>query len=143
MSFGCFFELPTERKTSKSKLQTQKLQPVRRSTSLLNALAIGLWTAILLGVCIRIGLGSHSHDVFVTYSDAGRKWTESQALYSYSRGFVYSPLIAAFFALFSWMPFSLGAVLWRLLDVAVFTRLEFRGFKYCGLETTLGASQQP
>ena len=93
---------------------------MRRPTSLLNALAIGLWTAILLGVCIRIGLVSHSHDVFVTYSDAGRKWIESQALYSYSRGFVYSPLIAAFFALFSWMPFSLGAVLWRLLDVAVF-----------------------
>jgi hypothetical protein len=94
---------------------------VRRTTSLLNALVIGLWTAILLGVCIRIGVLSHSHDVFATYSEAGRKWIESQALYSYSRGFVYSPLTAAFFALFSWMPFSLGAVLWRLLDAAVFT----------------------
>ena len=94
---------------------------MRRTTSLLNALVIGLWTAILLGVCIRIGVLSHSHDVFATYSEAGRKWIESQALYSYSRGFVYSPLTAAFFALFSWMPFSLGAVLWRLLDVAVFT----------------------
>ena len=93
---------------------------MRRTTTFLNALAIGLWTAILLGVCIRIGLLSHSHDVFVTYSDAGRKWIESQALYSYSRGFVYSPLIAAFFALFSWMPFSLGAALWRLLDLAIF-----------------------
>jgi hypothetical protein len=33
---------------------------------------------------------------------------------------VYSPLIAAFFVLFAWLPLSLGAVLWRLLDAAVF-----------------------
>jgi hypothetical protein len=81
---------------------------------------IGLWVAVLLGIGIRIGLISHSHDVFVTYYDAGRKWLASQPLYSYTRGFVYSPLIAAFFALFAWLPLSLGAVLWRLLDAAVF-----------------------
>ena len=88
--------------------------------SLLSAVVIGLWVAVLLGVCLRVGLISRSHDVFVTYYDAGRKWIESQPLYSYTRGFVYSPLIAAFFVLFSWLPLSLGAVLWRLINVAVF-----------------------
>ena len=88
--------------------------------SLLSAIVIGLWVAVLLGVCLRIGLNSHSHDVFVTYYDAGRKWIQSESLYSYTRGFVYSPLIAAFFVLFSWLPLSLGAVLWRLIDAAVF-----------------------
>jgi hypothetical protein len=91
-----------------------------RTGSLPSAVVIGLWVAVLLGICIRIGLISHSHDVFVTYYDAGRKWIASQPLYSYTRGFVYSPLIAAFFVLFAWLPLSLGAVLWRLLDAAVF-----------------------
>jgi len=91
-----------------------------KTRSLLSAVVIGLWVAVLLGICLRIGLISHSHDVFVTYHDAGRKWIASQPLYSYTRGFVYSPLIAAFFVLFSWLPLSLGAVLWRLIDVAVF-----------------------
>jgi glycosyl transferase family 87 len=63
---------------------------------------------------------SHSHDVFQTYVDAGRKWAAGQPLYSYTRGFVYSPLVAAFFALFSWLPVSLGSVLWRLLTAAIF-----------------------
>ena len=73
-----------------------------------NVIVIGLWAAVLLGIWIRIGLFSHSHDVFGTYADAGRKWTASQPLYSYTRGFVYSPLVAAFFAPFSWLPTSTG-----------------------------------
>jgi hypothetical protein len=87
---------------------------------LLNLGVIGLWAAVLLAVWIRIGLLSHSHDVFGTYVDAGQKWTAAQPLYSYTRGFVYSPLVAAFFALFSWLPVSLGSVLWRLLTVAIY-----------------------
>jgi hypothetical protein len=87
---------------------------------LLNVGVAGLWAAVLLGIWIRVGLFSHSHDVFGTYADAGRKWTASQPLYSYTRGFVYSPLVAAFFAPFSWLPNSLGSVLWRLLNAALF-----------------------
>ena len=87
---------------------------------LLNVGVTGLWAAVLLGIWIRVGLFSHSHDVFGTYADAGRKWTASQPLYSYTRGFVYSPLVAAFFAPFSWLPISLGSVLWRLLNAALF-----------------------
>jgi hypothetical protein len=92
---------------------------------LLNITVIGLWAAVLLGVWIRIGLFSHSHDVFRTYADAGRKWTTSQPLYSYTRGFVYSPLVAAFFAPFSWLPTSLGSVLWRMLNAAIFVGATF------------------
>jgi hypothetical protein len=85
-----------------------------------NVMVIGLWIAVLLGIWIRIGLFSHSHDVFATYADAGRKWIASQPLYSYTRGFVYSPLVAAFFAPFAWLPISLGSVLWRALNAALF-----------------------
>src|ERR1700759_2474612 len=92
----------------------------RCSSRMLNFVVIGIWAAVLLAVVIRIGLFSHSHDVFQTYVEAGRKWTAAQPLYTYTRGFVYSPLVAAFFALFSWFPVSLGSVLWRLLTAAIF-----------------------
>jgi hypothetical protein len=87
---------------------------------LLSGVVIGLWTAVLLGVWIRIGFFSHSHDVFATYADAGRRWSSSLPLYTYTRGFVYSPLVAAFFAPFSWLPISLGSVLWRFVNAAIF-----------------------
>jgi hypothetical protein len=91
----------------------QKFRPI------LNGIVVGLWAAILLGVCLRIGFSSHSHDVFGTYADAGRRWAAAQPLYNYTRGFVYSPLVAAFFAPFAWLPIALGSVLWRLLNAAV------------------------
>jgi hypothetical protein len=90
------------------------------SHRVLNIVVIGLWATVLLIILVRIWLFSHSHDVFGTYADAGRKWTEAQPLYTYTRGFVYSPLVAAFFAPFSWLPISLGSVLWRLLTAAIF-----------------------
>jgi Glycosyltransferase family 87 len=92
---------------------------------LLNILVIGLWAAVLLGISIRIGWSSHSHDVFGTYADAGHRWTAAQPLYTYTRGFVYSPLVAAFFAPFSWLPIGLGSVVWRLLNAAMFLAAVF------------------
>ncbi len=93
---------------------------IRRSSRMLNFVVIGTMGGRVAGRLIRIGLFSHSHDVFQTYVEAGRKWTAAQPLYTYTRGFVYSPLVAAFFALFSWFPISLGSVLWRLLTAAIF-----------------------
>ena len=101
-------------------IDTQEFNMRRLSSRMLNFAVIGIWAAVLLAVVIRIGLFSHSHDVFQTYLEAGRKWTAAQPLYTYTRGFVYSPLVAAFFALFSWFPVSLGSVLWRLLTAAIF-----------------------
>src|SRR5262249_37903529 len=85
-----------------------------------NLIVVALWSAVLIGICIRIGLVSRDHDVFATYADAGRKWVNSQPLYSYTRGFVYSPLIAGLFAPFLWFPNWLGGILWRLLAATVF-----------------------
>jgi Glycosyltransferase family 87 len=98
-------------------MKTVKEAKVRR---LSNVVVIGLWAAVLLGIWIRVGFFSHSHDVFATYADAGRRWSSSLPLYTYTRGFVYSPLVAAFFAPFSWLPISLGSVLWRLVNAAIF-----------------------
>jgi hypothetical protein len=86
----------------------------------LDVIVIALWSAVLLGICLRIALVSRDHDVFATYVDAGRKWTQSQQLYTSARGFLYSPLIAAFFGPFSWLPERVGGVLLRLLNAAFF-----------------------
>ena len=95
-------------------------QEQRPANRLQNAIVVALWSIVLIGICIRIGLASHEHDVFATYSDAGKKWMNSQPLYSYTRGFVYSPLIAALFVPFSWFPLWLGSILWRALTTSVF-----------------------
>ena len=92
----------------------------RPAGNLWNVIVVALWSAVLIGICIRIGLVSRDHDVFATYADAGRKWVNSQPLYSDARGFVYSPLIAGLFAAFSWLPNWLGGILWRLLTATVF-----------------------
>jgi len=91
----------------------------RRQSMNRTSIVVALWTAALIGICIRIGISPHVHDVFGTYVDAGRKWEAAQPLYTYTRGFVYSPLVAAFFALFSWLPISVGSMLWRLLNACI------------------------
>ena len=91
-----------------------------KTGSFSNRFVIALWMTVLLIIAVRVALFYQQHNAYVTYVDAGRKWIESQPLYSTTRGFVYSPLIAAFFAPFAWLPVWLGALIWRLLTVAVF-----------------------
>jgi hypothetical protein len=91
-----------------------------KAESFLNRFVIALWMTVLLIIAVRVALFYQQHNAYVTYVDAGRKWIESQPLYSTTRGFVYSPLIAAFFAPFAWLPGWIGALIWRLLTAAVF-----------------------
>ena len=91
-----------------------------KKTNLRNTIVIALWSAVLIAICIRVGLVVRHHDVFATYADAGRKWIAAEPLYSYTRGFVYSPLIAALFSPWALLPDWLGAIIWRLLTTAIF-----------------------
>jgi hypothetical protein len=91
-----------------------------KRTNFRNTLVIALWSAVLIAICIRVGLAVRHHDVFATYADAGRKWIAAEPLYSYTRGFVYSPLIAALFSPWALLPVWLGAIIWRLLTTAIF-----------------------
>ena len=81
---------------------------------------VALWVTVLLIIGVRVALDYPGHDVFVTYVGAGRHWIDSQPLYPTTRGFVYSPLIAALFMPFTALPGWSGALIWRLLDAAVF-----------------------
>jgi hypothetical protein len=96
-----------------------------KTVSLSNKVVIALWMTVLLIIGARVALLYPQHNAFVTYVDAGRKWIESLPLYSTTRGFVYSPLIAAVFAPFAWLPGWIGALIWRLLTVTVFIGANF------------------
>jgi hypothetical protein len=92
---------------------------------LLNRVVIALWVTVLLIIFCRVALFYPQRDNFVVYVDAGLKWINAQRLYSTTRGFVYSPLIAACFVPFTLLPGNIGAILWRFLNAAIFVGTVF------------------
>jgi hypothetical protein len=77
-----------------------------------------VWTAIVVALILRPLLLSHRGTSFDTYQLAGSHWLHAEDVYTQWMGFVYSPVVAAFFAPFAWMPVSLANVLWRILNTA-------------------------
>jgi hypothetical protein len=68
----------------------------------LKNIACSLWAASLLFLVARYCAGEvHRDYAFNDYMLAGRHWTHGEYLYGNWRGFIYSPIIAAFFAPFS------------------------------------------
>jgi hypothetical protein len=75
-----------------------------------------VWTAIVVALILRPLLLSHRGTSFDTYQVAGLHWLRGEEIYTQWMGFVYSPVVAAFFAPFAWMPIALANVFWRLLN---------------------------
>ncbi len=82
--------------------------------------ALLAWTAVLLALILRAGLHPQRPTSLTTYLAAGSAWGASQPLYTNWRGFVYPPVIAFFFSLFTHLPMALAAVLWRLITAGTF-----------------------
>jgi hypothetical protein len=80
----------------------------------LDALAGGLWAVAVATVLARVALSPNRSRVFNVFKAAGARWLEAGALYPHAGEFLYSPLVAAFFALFANLPDGLAGVLWRL-----------------------------
>lgn len=78
------------------------------------------WTIVLAAILLRIVLAPQRNTVFTTFEDGGAKWLAGAGLYTNYRGFVYSPLAAAFFAPFTLLPEAVGDILWRLLNAAAY-----------------------
>lgn len=76
--------------------------------------------AAFAAVVVRVAAGGSRNDLFPTYQQAGLAWLHGQPLYQTHQGFIYTPPVAAFFALLAWVPPDLGAALWRLLNVSAF-----------------------
>jgi Glycosyltransferase family 87 len=84
-----------------------------------NKVAWAVWTVVLVVVVLRPLLLSHRGTSFDTYQLAGSRWLRGEDVYSQWMGFVYSPLVAAFFAPLAWLPVSLANILWRILNAAL------------------------
>jgi hypothetical protein len=69
---------------------------------------------------LRAGFHPQRATSLTTYLTGGSAWAASRPLYTNWRGFVYPPVIAAFFCLFTHLPPGLAAVLWRLITAGAF-----------------------
>lgn len=79
-----------------------------------------VWAVAVSAVVVRAILAPHQNTVFTVFRDAGSAWLNGANLYSQVGKYLYSPLAAAFFSLFAWMPEPTGAALWRLVIVGVY-----------------------
>lgn len=88
-------------------------------------LAVGLWTVIVLALCIRGVVQPTSHNLYPTFARAGAEWLTRGVVYHdhwrppYDQ-YRYSPTITALLAPLGLLPAWLGGVLWRLLNAGVF-----------------------
>lgn len=82
----------------------------------LEDVAVGIWFFAVFIICLRVALAPHSHNLYLLYSRAGRRWRSSTPVYrqEMTESFRYTPIVAAFFALLSFVPDRLGSVLWRI-----------------------------
>jgi hypothetical protein len=99
---------------------------IRRSTSeilnkqrIWNKCAWIVWTAALVVLILRPLLLSQRGTSYDTYQFAGSHWLHGENIYSHWMGFVYSPVVAAFFAPFAYLPAPLANILWRILNAAL------------------------
>jgi glycosyl transferase family 87 len=79
-----------------------------------------VWALAVFAVVVRAMVAPHQNTVFTVFREAGAAWLNGANLYSYVGKYLYSPLAAAFFALFAWMPESIGAGIWRLAIIGIY-----------------------
>src|SRR5580692_3672748 len=77
------------------------------------------WAVALLVLVVRFCPGCPRAYAFNDYMLAGSHWIHGDYLYANWRGFIYSPITAAFFAPFACLPPAVAYILWLLLNVAV------------------------
>jgi hypothetical protein len=96
----------------KTRLPNSWAQPVNQAG--IWTLSAGIvWTLALAGLVVRFSCGgAHRAYAFNDYTLAGLHWMRGECLYGNWRGFIYSPVTAAFFAPFSCLPPALAYSLW-------------------------------
>jgi Glycosyltransferase family 87 len=78
-----------------------------------------IWTVVMVVLVLRPFVASYRGTSFDTYQLAGSHWIHGESVYSQWMGFVYSPLVAMFFAPFAYFPSPLANVFWRTLNAAL------------------------
>jgi Glycosyltransferase family 87 len=99
---------------------TSASRTVRFTPAQWERIVLILWALAVFAVVVRAILAPHQNTVFTVFREAGVAWLNGANLYSYVGKYLYSPLAAAFFALFAWLPESIGAGLWRFAIASVY-----------------------
>ena len=103
------------------KAATQHGDAIWKRNRSLSRIAWGVWTVALIVLVLRFYAGgSHRVYAFNDYTGAGSHWIHGEDLYGNWRGFIYSPIIAAFFVPFAILPPVIAYLLWLLFNVTVF-----------------------
>jgi Glycosyltransferase family 87 len=88
-----------------------------------NRLPSIVWIMALSALMLRhTAGGTHRVYAFNDYMLAGSHWIHGEYLYGNWRGFIYSPVVAAFFVPLAVLPPVIAYVLWLLLNVFTFLR---------------------
>ena len=98
----------------------EPLSERRKSRVSLGTIVFTLWAAVVAVIFIRTILKPGSQTVFPVFYTAGGRWLRAENLYSGGNDYLYSPLIAAFFAPLSLVPISLANLAWRTLNIAMY-----------------------
>ena len=77
-----------------------------------------MWTIALIVLVARPLLLPQRGTSFDTYNLAGSHWLRGETVYTQWMGFVYSPLVAAFFAPFAFLSLPVSNIIWRLINAA-------------------------
>jgi hypothetical protein len=80
-----------------------------------------VWATALVVVAFRLLHLSHAGATYRCYIGAGESWRAGRPIYGYTGGspFVYGPLIAAYFAAYTFVPLWFGKIVWLLTNVAL------------------------
>jgi hypothetical protein len=105
-------------RTERMQLNIRHCNQASDERNIWNRIAWIGWSIVVLILILRPLQLSHRGTSFDTYQLAGLRWLHGEDVYSQWMGFVYSPLIAAFFAPFALVPAPLANIVWRLLNTA-------------------------
>lgn len=86
-------------------------------------LALWLWFALAVAVCVKYFLTEGDHSVYPVYAWGSRHWWADQPLHAYYPDlnidiYRYSPTFAVIFTPFAILPIWLGASLWCIVNIA-------------------------
>jgi hypothetical protein len=95
------------------------IRPIFKKPAFWTVTAWISWAVALLVLVVRFCPGCPRAYAFNDYMLAGSHWIHGEYLYANWRGFIYSPITAAFFAPFACLPPAVAYILWLLLNVAV------------------------
>ncbi len=97
-------------------------EPKRFPFSGWNGVAVLAWVMTAIVIFLRVAQSPHRQTPIAQYLIGGEHWRYSQALYHDKwGGFIYSPIVAAFFSLFTYVPAGWGTIAWQVILFAALT----------------------